>query len=153
MTVYEEALQANAAYASSFNLAGLAMPPAKQLAVVACIDARLNVEILGRLGMTVVEIADEQGWELHFSEISKCDLIVDAIFGTGLKEPLAGMLETVAADINSSGIPVTAIDLPSGLSADRAEPIGGTPERFAQFIRDEGAKWSDIVKQTGAKVD
>jgi hydroxyethylthiazole kinase-like uncharacterized protein yjeF len=87
-------------------------------------DARLNVEILGRLGMTVVEIADEQGWELHFSEISKCDLIVDAIFGTGLKEPLAGMLETVAADINSSGIPVTAVDLPSGLSADQAEPIG-----------------------------
>src|SRR4051812_29329999 len=87
-------------------------------------DARLNVEILGRLGITVVEVADEQAWELHFSEISKCDLIVDAIFGTGLKEPLAGMLETVAADINSSGIPVTAIDLPSGLSADRAEPIG-----------------------------
>ena len=87
-------------------------------------DARLNVEILGRLGITVVEVSDEQAWELHFSEISKCDLIVDAIFGTGLKEPLGGMLETVAADINSSGIPVTAIDLPSGLSADRAEPIG-----------------------------
>src|SRR5215210_6948756 len=61
-------------------------------------DARLNVEILGRLGLTVVEIADEQAWELHFSEISKCDLIVDAVFGTGLKAPLAGMLETVAAD-------------------------------------------------------
>jgi NAD(P)H-hydrate epimerase len=87
-------------------------------------DARLNVEILGRLGITVVEISDEQAWELHFSEISKCDLIVDAIFGTGLKEPLAGMLETVAADINAAGIPVTAIDLPSGLSADHAEPIG-----------------------------
>jgi ADP-dependent NAD(P)H-hydrate dehydratase / NAD(P)H-hydrate epimerase len=87
-------------------------------------DARLNVEILGRLGITVVEINDEQTWELHFSEISKCDLIVDAIFGTGLKSPLSGMLETVAADINASGIPVTSIDLPSGLSADHAEPIG-----------------------------
>ena len=68
-------------------------------------DARLNVEILGRLGLTVVEISDEQAWELHFSEISKCDLIVDAIFGTGLKAPLAGMMETVAADVNASGIP------------------------------------------------
>jgi ADP-dependent NAD(P)H-hydrate dehydratase / NAD(P)H-hydrate epimerase len=87
-------------------------------------DARLNVEILGRLGITVVEVSDEQAWELHFSEISQCDLIVDAIFGTGLSQPLAGMLETVAADINSSGIPVTAVDLPSGLSADHAEPIG-----------------------------
>src|SRR5712691_13455955 len=54
-------------------------------------DARLNVEILGRLGVTVVEISDEQAWELHFSEISKCELIVDAIFGTGLKSPLSGM--------------------------------------------------------------
>lgn len=87
-------------------------------------DARLNVEILGRLGLTVVEISDEQTWDLHFSEISKCDLIVDAIFGTGLKSPLSGMMETVAADVNASGLPVIAIDLPSGLSADHAEPIG-----------------------------
>ena len=87
-------------------------------------DARLNLEILGRLGLTVVEISDEHAWDLHFSEISKCQLIVDAIFGTGLKSPLAGMMETVAADVNASGIPVIAIDLPSGLSADHAEPIG-----------------------------
>ena len=87
-------------------------------------DARLNLEILGRLGLTVVEISDAQAWDLHFSEISQCDLIVDAIFGTGLKSPLAGMMETVAADVNASGIPVIAVDLPTGLSADHAEPIG-----------------------------
>jgi NAD(P)H-hydrate epimerase len=87
-------------------------------------DARLNLEILGRLGLTAVEIADEQTWDLHFSEISQCDLIIDAIFGTGLKSPLAGMMETVAADVNMSGIPVAAVDLPTGMSADNAEPIG-----------------------------
>jgi ADP-dependent NAD(P)H-hydrate dehydratase / NAD(P)H-hydrate epimerase len=96
------------------------------IATIAAIkgDARLNLEILGRLGLTTVEISDEQSWDLHFSEISQCDLIVDAIFGTGLKSPLAGMLETVAADVNASGIPVVAVDLPTGLSADHAEPIG-----------------------------
>jgi NAD(P)H-hydrate epimerase len=47
-------------------------------------DARINLDILGRLGVTVVEIADSQAWELHFSEIGNCALIVDAIFGTGL---------------------------------------------------------------------
>jgi NAD(P)H-hydrate epimerase len=52
-------------------------------------DARTNLDILGRLGVTVVEINDEHTWELHFSEISKCSLIVDAIFGTGLHSPLA----------------------------------------------------------------
>ena len=54
-------------------------------------DARINLEILGRLGLTVVEIADSQAWELHFSEISDCTLIVDAIFGTGLNAPLSGL--------------------------------------------------------------
>ena len=87
-------------------------------------DARLNLDILGRLGVTVVEIGDEQTWELHFSEIARCALIVDAIFGTGLKAPLGGMLETVVADVNASGIPIVSIDLPSGLSADTPQLIG-----------------------------
>jgi len=87
-------------------------------------DARTNLDILGRLGVTVVEINDEQSWELHFSEISQCTLIVDAIFGTGLKAPLAGMLETVVADVNASDIPIVSIDLPSGLSSDTPHLIG-----------------------------
>src|SRR5436853_6598442 len=61
-------------------------------------DAKANLDILGRLGVTVVEINDEQSWELHFSEISQCTLIVDAIFGTGLKSALGGMMETIVAD-------------------------------------------------------
>ena len=91
-------------------------------------DARVNLEILGRLGLTVVEIADSQAWELHFSEISECTLIVDAIFGTGLNAPISGLMETVVADVNGSGIPVVSIDLPSGLSADSHEPIGDSIE-------------------------
>src|SRR5687767_11838257 len=87
-------------------------------------DARVNLEILGRLGLTVVEVADSQAWELHFSEVKDCTLIVDAVFGTGLNAPVSGLLETVVADVNGSGIPIVAIDLPSGLSADSHEPIG-----------------------------
>src|SRR3954468_10583992 len=33
-------------------------------------DARTNLEVLGRIGLTVVEIANAQEWELHFSEVS-----------------------------------------------------------------------------------
>ncbi len=91
-------------------------------------DARVNLEILGRLGHTVVEVADSQAWELHFSEVSDCTLIVDAIFGTGLNAPVSGFIESVITDINTSGIPVVAIDLPSGLSADSPEPIGPSIE-------------------------
>src|SRR5690242_6294968 len=87
-------------------------------------EARTNLDILGRLGITVVEVNDEQTWELHFSEISQCSLIVDAIVGTGLRSALAGMMETVVADVNACGIPIVAIDLPSGLSADTPHLIG-----------------------------
>jgi hydroxyethylthiazole kinase-like uncharacterized protein yjeF len=91
-------------------------------------DARLNLEILGRLGLTVVEIDDSQAWELHSTEVSDCALIIDAIFGTGLNAPLSGLLETVVADVNGSGVPVVAIDLPSGLSADSNRTIGDSIE-------------------------
>ncbi len=87
-------------------------------------DARTNLEILGRVGVTVVEITNAQEWELHFSEISECELIVDAIVGTGFHGPLTGLLETVVADINGLGVPVVAIDLPTGVSADSHEVDG-----------------------------
>ena len=91
-------------------------------------DARVNLDILGRLGVTVVEISDGQAWELHVSEVRDCDLIVDAIFGTGLNAPVQGLIESVIADVNASGIPVVAIDLPSGLSANTSDPIGASIE-------------------------
>ena len=48
MSAIEEVLKANEVYAKNFNQADLPMPPAKKLAVVACMDARLVVsQILG----------------------------------------------------------------------------------------------------------
>ncbi|MSO45989.1 MAG: NAD(P)H-hydrate dehydratase [Acidobacteria bacterium] len=87
-------------------------------------DARINLDILGRLGVTVVEIGDAQTWELHFSEISQCTLLVDAIVGTGLTSALGGMMETIVADINAAEMPVVSIDLPSGMSADTPHLVG-----------------------------
>ena len=87
-------------------------------------DARTNLEILGRIGQPVVEVADETAWELHGVEITGHDLIVDALFGTGLRTPLSGFYETVVADINEAGVPIVAIDIPSGMSADTPDLIG-----------------------------
>jgi carbonic anhydrase len=50
MTVTEELLQNNMDYTESFDKAGLPLPPGKNVAVVACMDARLNV--YGMLGLT-----------------------------------------------------------------------------------------------------
>jgi tripartite-type tricarboxylate transporter receptor subunit TctC len=34
-----------------------------------------------------------------------------------------------------------------------AEPVGGTPEAFAEFVKKETVKWADVVKKSGAKLD
>ncbi|QYY31200.1 MULTISPECIES: Bug family tripartite tricarboxylate transporter substrate binding protein [Cupriavidus] len=39
------------------------------------------------------------------------------------------------------------------LLAQGAEPVGNTPEQFAALIRSETAKWAQVVKASGAKVD
>jgi hydroxyethylthiazole kinase-like uncharacterized protein yjeF len=89
-------------------------------------DARTNLDVLRALGADIVEIADAAAWELHGTDVLGSDLIVDALVGTGLTAPLAGLMETVVADVNASTRSVVAIDLPSGLSADRPDPIGPT---------------------------
>lgn len=33
------------------------------------------------------------------------------------------------------------------------EPAGGTPEEFAARIKQESAKWADVVKRSGAKLE
>ncbi len=91
-------------------------------------DARTNLEVLGRIGLTVVEIANAQDWELHFTEVSECDVVVDALLGTGFSGTLTGLLETVVADVNGLGVPIVAIDLPTGVSADSHEIAGSAIE-------------------------
>lgn len=91
-------------------------------------DARINLDILGRLGVPVVEVGDAQAWELHGGEVTSADLVVDAMFGTGLRAPLTGLHQTVVEDLNASPCTVVAIDLPSGLSADVPDLIGPAVE-------------------------
>ena len=87
-------------------------------------DARTNLEIVGQLGLPVIELHNSQAWELHGPEVVRFDLLVDAVLGTGLSKPLAGLLQTVIADINSAPIPVVAVDVPTGLSAESHAVIG-----------------------------
>ena len=52
------------------------------------------------------------------------DLVVDALLGTGAKAPLPPEMIKAIKAINQSGIPVLAIDLPSGLEADTGTSLG-----------------------------
>lgn len=50
-------------------------------------------------------------------------LVVDALFGTGLSRPLEGPAAQMVEALNE--LPVVAVDIPSGISGDTGQPVGG----------------------------
>ena len=52
------------------------------------------------------------------------DLAVDGLFGTGLARPLAGTHGTLVEKLNALGVPILAIDIPSGIDADTGAIMG-----------------------------
>lgn len=52
------------------------------------------------------------------------DLIIDAVFGAGLSKPVQGILARTFETINESGIPVIAVDLPSGIDGASGQVKG-----------------------------
>ncbi len=80
-------------------------------------DARTNLQVLQSLEADLVEISDAAAWELHAPAVLRADLIVDAIFGTGLKGPVSGLVQSIVEDLNASETPVVSIDVPTGIDA------------------------------------
>ncbi len=111
-------------------------------------DARTNFEAVSQLAsfqagsaahpapLTFVECEEVSAWEQIARPRSTYDIIVDALFGTGLTRPLDGLFVKVvehlsmltrARDRAASNRPlVLAVDIPSGLDADKATSIGAT---------------------------
>ena len=70
-----------------------------------------------------------RGWKypvLPFNPqaIGRPALIIDALFGAGLSRPVEGEAYEMIAAINASGVPVLAVDLPSGVNGTTAAVMG-----------------------------
>ncbi|HVM89946.1 MAG TPA: NAD(P)H-hydrate dehydratase [Puia sp.] len=74
---------------------------------------------LGRLHQTTAQIKFIQTQE-NFHPIAANNIVIDALFGSGLNRPLTGVTEKLVEHINNSGNTVIAVDIPSGLFADRS---------------------------------
>ena len=77
--------------------------------------------MLARLRAAGGDLVAYEGPELLLQE---WDLIVDALFGTGLSRPVGGKYAALIEAVNGSGVPVLACDIPSGVSADTGEVLG-----------------------------
>lgn len=87
-------------------------------------DARYNLEAAQKAALQVESAADEPSWRKALAEISQADVIVDAIFGTGLSRPAAGLPEQAIRALNQLPCFKVAVDIPSGLSSDTGEVHG-----------------------------
>ena len=62
--------------------------------------------------------------KISFFKLEKNTLIVDALFGIGLKRDIKGKLKKIFKLINKSNNPVVSIDIPSGISSNNGEILG-----------------------------
>jgi len=86
-------------------------------------EARTNLERFQKISGRVHILKEDALGELE-RELSQSDLIVDALFGTGLSSPVEGLPARVIGAINASGKPVVAVDLPSGIHTDTGRVMG-----------------------------
>ena len=62
--------------------------------------------------------------KINFFKLTRNSLIVDAIFGIGLKRPVKGKIEKIFKLINKSNNPVVSVDIPSGVSSSNGQILG-----------------------------
>src|ERR671937_818411 len=80
-------------------------------------DGRIAAEILRGLGRETVVV--EPGGEL-----GPCDLVIDALFGTGFEGDARPEAAALIDAINGKGVPVVSVDVPSGVNASTGEIAG-----------------------------
>ena len=86
-------------------------------------DATHNLRAFQKLKGKVTEIA-AGNLEFLSQRLRKNGLIVDAILGTGMKNDVRGLFGEAIALMNAAGLPIVAVDIPSGLDSDKGTPLG-----------------------------
>jgi hydroxyethylthiazole kinase-like uncharacterized protein yjeF len=79
-------------------------------------DFQANLHRLHQLTSNIFFIQSEE----YFPVIEQGDLVVDALFGSGLNRPLMDLSATLVKHINNAGAMVLAIDVPSGMYINKS---------------------------------
>lgn len=78
-------------------------------------DASMNRRLAQQAGIPLLSAA---------LPLPECSAIVDALFGTGLSRPVEGLAAQLIAAANQSGLPIIAVDIPSGLHGETGHVLG-----------------------------
>jgi len=118
-------------------------------------DALINLNIIegmklpiSRMDMTQSQIA---GQVKAFAD--GCNILVDALFGTGLRGELTSPYCELINAVNACNLPILAVDIPSGIDCDTGRPLAEAIEAtdtvtFAA-VKKGFVTGADSVKYTG----
>lgn len=84
-------------------------------------DAKLNFE---RVKKIKIPILSNPQIEIIKKELDDSEIVIDAIFGTGLKREIEGYIKEVIQLINNSNKFVLSVDIPSGINGDNGIEMG-----------------------------
>ncbi len=86
-------------------------------------DAGINAISAHKIGIQVDELNPDH-LNRHDHKLRHCDIIIDAVFGTGLNKPVAGFMEKVIDKINQFEKFVVSVDINSGVDSESGQLMG-----------------------------
>ncbi|HEY8021098.1 MAG TPA: NAD(P)H-hydrate dehydratase [Thermoanaerobaculia bacterium] len=87
-------------------------------------DAALQLAVCRRMELPIRELAADADVAPLAAAARACDLVVDALYGTGLGRPLSGQAAALVEALAELPIPRVAVDIASGLHGSRFETYG-----------------------------
>ena len=95
-------------------------------------DALINLQIARALGLNIAR-APQGEPAVFLSSLRRCEVIVDALFGTGFHGAPRPQAAALIRLVNESGRPVMSVDIPSGVEADTGA-VHGDAVRAASTV-------------------
>jgi hydroxyethylthiazole kinase-like uncharacterized protein yjeF len=87
-------------------------------------DARMHLLAYEKSGGSLIEAGAPGAWAAAEEQLRSADLVIDALLGTGLDQEPRGLAKEAIASMRSAGdrgVPVVAVDLPSGVPSDSGQ--------------------------------
>ena len=115
-------------------------------------ETNSNLEKILTLGLKPEFISKEEEISGAFEKLGKPDVVIDAIFGIGIKGKLEDFYINVIGRMNSADVPIISADVPSGLDADTgsALPVAVKARATVTFGHPKaGFKSTDAEKYLG----
>jgi len=87
-------------------------------------SAQKNMDMLKRVHIETYSLENEHSLEILKTVLSRADMVLDGLFGTGINRALSVMAQKVIGIVNEQNCEKIAIDIPSGLHCDSGRIMG-----------------------------